>query len=114
MSFQIGFNGPASADLTHLLQGVERQLNWHSVRAQAPGDASGSASAPAMSDQVAASAIGPCTDATDPHDPNCIRVREEHHAFHEGAAIGFIVGLIVGIVLTAIFIKKKGSQSAAG
>ncbi len=43
MNSQLPIEGPASADLAHMLRGVERTLNWQGVQAQGPGDRAPSA-----------------------------------------------------------------------
>jgi uncharacterized protein YqhQ len=35
MSYQIGFHGAASAELSQMLHAVERQLNWHGAHVRA-------------------------------------------------------------------------------
>jgi hypothetical protein len=110
MSFQISFDGVASAELTHLLQGVERQLNWQGIRAEAAGETAASSVASGM-DQFAATSHGPCPDTKAPDNPNCIHTLEQH-AFHKGVGIGFGVGLIAGIIIATIFIKRMNRPAA--
>ena len=83
MSYQIVFDGTASAELTHLLHAVQRQLNGHGIQMLGQMDAK----AETVS---AASAVQPCTKEPCPttivgHGPYIV--------------VGLVVGLAVGYVL---------------
>jgi hypothetical protein len=85
MSFQIGFDGVASAELTHLLQGIERQLNWHGARGEAAGETAASS--------VPCEPGTNCADTTHGgHEPACVSVGMAVVI----AVVALVVGLIVG------------------
>jgi len=99
MSFQIGFNGPASDGLQHLLRAVEGRLNWHGVHAQAAGDATGDASA-------ASTATHHCKNGED--------CKGGGHIGHEPAVvIALVIGLAIGLVIGYIAGKRSGSVSTS-
>ncbi len=79
MSYQISFDGRASADLQQMLHALERQLNWHGIHAEAPGDTAASAGA-----SVVKLCDGkPCPTTIIGHGPLYVIV---------GLVVGFIVG----------------------
>jgi hypothetical protein len=86
MSYQIGFNGAASAELTQLLHAVERQLNGLATGMLAQMDA--------RAQTTTASTAQPC----DPSSANCSGGSSGGYGGGTvaGAAIG---GLVVGIVI---------------
>jgi hypothetical protein len=84
MSFQISFDGVASAALTHLLQGVERQLNWHGVFAQAAGETMASVA----SGVCPPGEHCPTTIGGHPHPDTLLVVIVAVIAFAAGVAVG--------------------------
>jgi hypothetical protein len=95
MSYQIVFDGTASAELTHLLHAVQRQLNGHGIQMLGQMDAK----AETVS---AASAVQPCTKEPCPttivgHDPYLV-------------VAGVVVGLAVGYALG----KRSASANKKG
>ena len=85
MTYQISFDGPASAELQLVLRAVERQLHWHGMRAEAPPGT-------AASTVLAASTAAPCTREPcvdkPPHNPNVVLL-----------AVGFVLGIVIGFGL---------------
>jgi hypothetical protein len=102
MSYQITFDGVASAELTHLLHAVQQQLNGRGMGLLGKMDAEAQ---PATSIGVPVKSKIPCSDSQPSHDPNCIRPL----ARDPNTYIGFVIGLIVGFGLTMLLRKKMKS-----
>ena len=85
MSFQIAFDGPASADLTELLRAVEGQLNHRGMTLLTQMDAQA---------QTLASGTRPC----DPRIEKCPTTTHVPHiamlvvAFGLGVLVGYLIG----------------------
>jgi hypothetical protein len=98
MAFQIGFDGIASAELTHLLDNLSHNLNARFLLAQVE-PASGVASGVITGGGGAST---PCSDAKPPHDPDCVHTEFIHDPnTYTGGAIGFFIGLPIGILAGA-------------
>ena len=98
MSYQIGFNGAASAELSQLLRAVERQLNGSGMHLMAQANAQAQ---PASS----ASTSPPCPDGQTTCAPPA------DGGYGAGAVAGAaVVGLVVGVVIG----RKIGQDKKPG
>lgn len=106
MNYQLIIEGAVSTELTHLLNAVERQLNWHAIHAQSPGETSAAALSGSQHSEYVQF---PCPDGVGPHgpnSPNCIRAPLMDMFLY----VGIGTGLIVGFFLCRCF-KRKSSNA---
>jgi hypothetical protein len=90
MSYQLTFDGAASAELTNLLRAVERQLNWHGMHMQVETEVA------TQSGTITIPPKGPCPNTGSPgHNPNVV-----------ADILIFGIGLVVGAVLTKLFVQR--------
>jgi hypothetical protein len=102
MAFQIGFDGIASAEVTHLLDNLSHNLNARMLLAQVQvqgdtGVASGVTTGGGVSKM-------PCpAGGKGPVEPDCIHRFLAHDPnTYVGGAIGLAVGLSIGIIVGAV------------
>lgn len=102
MAFQIGFDGVASTELTHLLDNLSQNLNARMLLAQVQvqGDTG-------VASGVITGGSGPKTPCPlglqGPHEPDCVRILlADDPNTYVGGAIGLAVGLSIGIIVGAV------------
>jgi hypothetical protein len=104
MAFQIGFDGIASAELTHILDNLSHNLNARMLLAQVQvqGDTGGASGV--TTGGGGGKAPTPCpAGGNGPVEPDCLH----HFLAHDpntyvGGAIGLAVGLSIGIIVGAV------------
>src|SRR5579863_760477 len=105
MSYQLTFDGAASAELTELLRAVERQLNWHGLHLQLQAEEKTpdtnntlqkEFSSAAQSGTTTIPPKGPCPNTGSPgHNPNVA-----------ADILIFSTGLVVGAVLSKLYLQR--------
>ncbi len=100
MAFQVGFDGIASAELTHLLGNLSHSVNARMLFAQVEADTG-------VASGVTTGGGGsktPCpAGGKGPIEPDCLHTLLAHDPnTYVGGAIGLGVGLSIGIIVGAV------------